>query len=82
MSDEPCSKCPVLAICRLKDTIDCELLVNFLKLKRQKKVKGNLAEALNVQMLMWGRDNRVTVIRDKDLAEDLRNAGNKDDGKT
>jgi hypothetical protein len=83
MSDEPCTKCPVLAICRLKETIDCELLANFLHLKRQKKACGNVAEALNVHMLITGGGNIITTVRDKDLADDLRNAGKDiDDGET
>lgn len=78
MTDRPpCEVCPVLAICRLKDTIVCEILVDFLQKRRKVRTPSNsLRESLNAEMLMWKPEGAlVTVVRDKQLANDLRNAG-------
>ncbi len=77
MDRPPCETCPVLAMCRIKESIECEILTEFLLTRKDiKSPKNGLKESLGAEILIWNPDRYlVTVIRDKDVANDLRNAG-------
>ena len=71
----PCEGCPVLAICRLKDNVECPILAEFMK-KRRPDDKGSLKDVLNLEIFIWNPETNVfNFIRDKKLADDLREAG-------
>jgi len=76
MNKAPCEKCPVMAMCRIKETIVCELLTDFLDSRRGKRKSGSLKKSLNVELLVYNKESGiVSTVRDKRMADDLRNAG-------